>query len=367
MRYLILFLLFFSSHSFAGPANFSTCSQVCSNQYNNCGSFYGTDNFFPPGSNNNQIGYRCPSSQPCPSGQSPTGGQCYCSDGSQPDAFDRCPEPACPQGEYNNPNNGNCIPEPCEGGGFACCDSTTPPDACENPPPCNELTDPECAPGPDPDCGENQFWDGTTCVNLTSSQPSSSEGGSSSEPDTGGDSSDPDSSGGDSSEPDNSGGSNSSEGNSGEQGGSNSSQGQQGTASGGENCDSPPVCEGDEIQCSILEQQWLQRCPTTAGEFEGEPTEGLEGFYEPEYPNGFSDIWSKRQPDLMSTPIYVYIDSWKLDISGGEAPPMQFCFDMGFVNFGCHTVELDPRMFPFLRIFFIVLALILARSLVLGG
>jgi hypothetical protein len=31
-------------------------------------------------------------------------------------------------------------------------------------------------------------------------------------------------------------------------------------ASGGENCEAPPVCSGDPIQCQILRQQWENRC-----------------------------------------------------------------------------------------------------------
>lgn len=32
------------------------------------------------------------------------------------------------------------------------------------------------------------------------------------------------------------------------------------SASGGSECDSPPVCDGDAIQCAILQQQWDTRC-----------------------------------------------------------------------------------------------------------
>lgn len=35
-----------------------------------------------------------------------------------------------------------------------------------------------------------------------------------------------------------------------------------GSAGGGGNCQAPPTCDGDEIQCAILQQQWLQRCPS---------------------------------------------------------------------------------------------------------
>jgi len=41
-----------------------------------------------------------------------------------------------------------------------------------------------------------------------------------------------------------------------------------GSASGGTTCDSPPVCEGDPIQCAILSQEWRTRCVDQPSESE---------------------------------------------------------------------------------------------------
>jgi len=43
--------------------------------------------------------------------------------------------------------------------------------------------------------------------------------------------------------------------------GSGSSSSGGGTASGGEVCSSAPSCDGDQIQCAVLHQEWLSRCP----------------------------------------------------------------------------------------------------------
>lgn len=63
----------------------------------------------------------------------------------------------------------------------------------------------------------------------------------------------------------------------------------EGSASGGEVCDDEPVCEGDAIQCAILEQQWRDRCPqewnagfSTFAQEVGLPAEGEEGSTLPE-------------------------------------------------------------------------------------
>lgn len=43
--------------------------------------------------------------------------------------------------------------------------------------------------------------------------------------------------------------------------GTDCGESESGSASGGESCDSPPTCSGDEIECMAVHQQWLLRCP----------------------------------------------------------------------------------------------------------
>lgn len=50
-----------------------------------------------------------------------------------------------------------------------------------------------------------------------------------------------------------------------------------GTASGGETCVAPPVCEGDAISCAILDQQWRNRCVEMPTETELESAFGPTG------------------------------------------------------------------------------------------
>jgi hypothetical protein len=65
-------------------------------------------------------------------------------------------------------------------------------------------------------------------------------------------------------------------------------EGEEGSASGGANCNAPPVCSGDPVNCAVLDQQWRARCGTTKGDAngdgqpdwtelgEGEGSEGVE-------------------------------------------------------------------------------------------
>lgn len=286
MRYFIFLFIFFSSSVFAGWS--TRMSYTCDSVTQHCDSLQAEFSRVV-----------CPSStslysscqvwdgpeSPCPDGQTfdksavsgTTTGTCVCQSGDQPDLLGRCPAPECSEGQAYDPVTDDCYPT-CEDGTLICCDSLTPPSGCPNAPPCDDLTDPDCSPDQNPECGENQYWNGTTCVNQddpnTSSSDNSSSGNQSSQGDSGGDSSN--GSGGDVSDGGDA-GNNSSVGNSGSSSGSSfdlSSEGSLNSVSGGEGCDSAPICSGDPIMCATLRQNWEIRC---AG-FDGSDQDS--GFYD---------------------------------------------------------------------------------------
>lgn len=98
------------------------------------------------------------------------------------------------------------------------------------------------------------------------------------------------------------------------------------------------------------------------------PSDGLSGFYTPEYPDGLGDVISEFQANVKNTEIYNSIEKWDVEITGGHAALMNMCFDLGSMgNYGCHDIKIDSRVFPFIRIIMILGALLLARKLTLGG
>lgn len=96
-----------------------------------------------------------------------------------------------------------------------------------------------------------------------------------------------------------------------------------------------------------------------------EPSLGLVSFYSPEYPNGFQDVFSKVEPAYSQTEFFDYIRSWEVTVSGAYTYP-QLCINV-LVNFGCHTIELDGRIWAFIRVLMLVSCAFLCRRLVLGG
>lgn len=105
----------------------------------------------------------------------------------------------------------------------------------------------------------------------------------------------------------------------------------------------------------------------TTVETDGEPSDGLSGFYEKEYPNGFQDVWDKNKAAFDQSAPIQYLEQWKVSVSG-EAPSLNFCFNLGAnMNYGCSEIAIDPRVFPFLRILILVCAGFLCRQIIFGG
>ncbi len=105
----------------------------------------------------------------------------------------------------------------------------------------------------------------------------------------------------------------------------------------------------------------------TGVETDSEPSAGIESFYEPEYPNGFKDVWDKNKAAFDASAPVAYIKQWEVSVAG-NAPDMDICFDLGsMANFGCKSFEIDPRVFPFLRIIILISTAFLCRALVMGG
>lgn len=105
----------------------------------------------------------------------------------------------------------------------------------------------------------------------------------------------------------------------------------------------------------------------TSIETDGEPSDGLQGFYQPEYPNGFSDVWAKHSQAISQSVMANYLEQFKFTVSGA-APEMQLCFDLGGVmNMGCQTLQIDSRIYGFLYCCIMLTAAFASRRIIFGG
>lgn len=98
-----------------------------------------------------------------------------------------------------------------------------------------------------------------------------------------------------------------------------------------------------------------------------EPSEGLEGFYESEYEDGFEGMFSEKMAEYKETEFFAFLEQFKPSF-GGSAPNMSFCMNFGsYMNLGCFSLNLDPRIFPALKIFILITAGFTCRKIIFGG
>ncbi|QYJ87851.1 hypothetical protein K0I73_09420 [Shewanella mesophila] len=106
----------------------------------------------------------------------------------------------------------------------------------------------------------------------------------------------------------------------------------------------------------------------TGVETDSEPSQGIQSFYEPEYPNGFSDVWSKNSSALKSSAPFEFVKQFENIAVSGSAPPMEFCFNLGsLMNYGCNTLELDARVLGFLFAINMICTAFAVRKIIFGG
>jgi hypothetical protein len=99
------------------------------------------------------------------------------------------------------------------------------------------------------------------------------------------------------------------------------------------------------------------------------PSDGIESFYEAEYPNGFADVWSKNKALLYSSAPFEFVNQFSnIPTTGGTAPDMEFCFNLGEnMNYGCDSITLDSRIFGFLYSIMMISAAFACRQIIFGG
>mgnify|MGYP000324304819 CR=1 FL=1 len=86
------------------------------------------------------------------------------------------------------------------------------------------------------------------------------------------------------------------------------------------------------------------------------------------YPNGFEGVWSDKVESFKDTSLVNWLDSFSSSFNGqANTPAWSFCFDLGFINFGCNDLKVDDRVWSAIRVFLMLTAFFYSRRLVFGG
>tara|TARA_Y100001963_G_scaffold112320_1_gene155466 strand:- start:115 stop:1575 length:1461 start_codon:yes stop_codon:yes gene_type:complete len=104
---------------------------------------------------------------------------------------------------------------------------------------------------------------------------------------------------------------------------------------------------------------------TKQGEIEPLPPEP-ESWYESEYENGLKGIWEEKQPLLMATPLFSFVEQFNIN-PNGNPPDFEMCFNLGAMgNYGCDSFEVPQWIWNAIKVFILFTAAILCRAAVTG-
>lgn len=91
-------------------------------------------------------------------------------------------------------------------------------------------------------------------------------------------------------------------------------------------------------------------------------------FYESDYEDGFEGVWNEKSLAFKQTQTFEFLQQFKFN-AGGSPPDTQMCFNLGgSMDFGCAELPTpSPQLLAILKIFILITAAFLCRSLVFGG
>ena len=91
-----------------------------------------------------------------------------------------------------------------------------------------------------------------------------------------------------------------------------------------------------------------------------------ESWYESEYEDGLKGIWEEKQPLLMATPLFSFVDQFNIN-PNGNPPDFEMCFNLGAMgNYGCDSFEVPQWIWNAIKVFILFTAAILCRAAVTG-
>ncbi|WP_286291871.1 hypothetical protein [Methylomarinovum tepidoasis] len=91
-------------------------------------------------------------------------------------------------------------------------------------------------------------------------------------------------------------------------------------------------------------------------------------FYDPVYPNGFSDVWDSATQGYDQTPLVQWLQSQTSGLpDSGTCPSWTWDFNLGVVNLGTHQLQPPCEIWPWIRAFVLVTAIFAARAIIFGG
>lgn len=97
---------------------------------------------------------------------------------------------------------------------------------------------------------------------------------------------------------------------------------------------------------------------------EFEPTDQGTSWWTRDYENGVKGVWEEKYPEIQQTELFTFLNTLAVS-GGGSAPDMSI--DFSALGLGQGSFNIDPRVYSFLSIFFLVCTGFACRKIIFGG
>ncbi|WP_138632643.1 hypothetical protein [Pseudoalteromonas spongiae] len=95
-----------------------------------------------------------------------------------------------------------------------------------------------------------------------------------------------------------------------------------------------------------------------------EPSDQGVSWWTRDYENGVKGVWEEKYPEIQQTELFTFLNTLAVS-GGGSAPDMSI--DFSALGLGQGSLNIDPRVYSFLSIFFLVCTGFACRRIIFGG
>lgn len=94
---------------------------------------------------------------------------------------------------------------------------------------------------------------------------------------------------------------------------------------------------------------------------------GVKSWWNSSYKNGLDGLFKEKMQDFKQSEAYATLNQPLTLSGGGLAPNWNFCMNMGFADFGCHSINIPDFIWTFIKSCMLFGAAILCRRMLIGA
>lgn len=124
---------------------------------------------------------------------------------------------------------------------------------------------------------------------------------------------------------------------------------------------------GNSLSESVLTE--VQQLNSTTFSTQSAPNSSKSfSFWDIRYPDGIGGVVGVFMDNMKTTPVFLWLDEFILDLNDGEVPVFELCFGtIAGIDFGCYNLQAEAYIWSAIKASMILFAVIVSRRIVFGG